>query len=294
MVKDVVFIGNRVNALREVSRFPELNLAKAFVLEGSPLHHRLDDAALPPGNPVDVFGMGDKKRLLAEIRSGEFDVLLSNGCPFIIPVGELKKDHQTFVNIHPTLLPRLKGKTPLNGVFFSGSRSIGATMHHMDDGIDTGRIIAQEKVRLTRDIDQGLVYAISFSLEAAVFCRGMEKLIRSGFTYRGRKQRGEGSYFNRTPDLQKVDAALDDTNTILTAVKSFGIKSQGTFLSAAAGRFIVYSAEEIVNPFLHSRYMDKPPGEVVLEYDGKLILRSRDGLIKLTDFVAGESAGPSR
>lgn len=290
VMKDVVFIGNRLNALQGLVRFRELNLVKAYVLEGSLLHRSLEKMSFPPGTVVDVFGMHEKTRLIDEIDASAFDILLSNGCPFILPVDRLKKPHQIFINIHPTLLPHLKGKTPLNGVFFTGSRAIGATMHHMDEGVDTGRVIAQEKVKLTKDIDQGLVYFLSFALERVALCRGMERLIESNFRYKGRSQAGEGSYFNRTSDLQKADAARDDAGTILKTVKSFGIKSQGTILSAGVNTFLVFAAEEIVNPYLLSCYEERAPGETVLEYDGKTILRVRGGLIKLIDFVVRDSA----
>lgn len=291
-MKDVIFIGNRLNALQDVGRYPELKLVGAYVLKDSPLHRKLGEIDLPPDVSVTVFELRDKRDVLAAIGASRFDVLLSNGCPFILPVGEMKRPHQIFLNIHPTLLPDLKGKTPLNGVFFTGRKALGATMHHIDEGIDTGRIIARSRVRVTRDLDQGLVYAISFRLERDVFNLGMRKLIGSGFAYKGLRQAGPGSYFNRTADLSKVDASSDDTGTILKTVKSFGIRTQGTSLAARGRSLLVFAAEEIVNPYLLESFMDSPPGEIVLEYDGKILLRTADGIVKLTDFVEAAAGAP--
>ena len=48
----------------------------------------------------------------------------------------------------------------------------GASMHFMDDGIDTGKIIYQEKVDLTEDINLSMLYYMSFRLERDVFKHG--------------------------------------------------------------------------------------------------------------------------
>ena len=41
----------------------------------------------------------------------DYDILVSNGCPYILPLNELKK--AKYVNVHPSLLPNLKGIDPV-------------------------------------------------------------------------------------------------------------------------------------------------------------------------------------
>lgn len=52
------------------------------------------------------------------------------------------------VNIHPSLLPAFPGKDAINQAFQSKVKTTGVTVHFIDEGIDTGPIIAQESVAI--------------------------------------------------------------------------------------------------------------------------------------------------
>lgn len=292
-MKKVVFIGNRLNVLKHIGAFPDLSLVKIFVQEESPLAHAIDELSSTNDVEKRYFNLKEKRAVVDEIVSLDFDILISNGCPFILPAREMSKDSQLLINIHPTLLPELKGKTPLNGVFMTHQKAIGATMHFMDDGIDTGATIAQKKVKVTRDLDQGLVYKISFDMEGAVFLKGMKLLQRSGYKFNGVKQGAEGSYFNRTRELQTIDVEKEKTDTIIDKIRSFGVKGQGSFLAINGVDYTIYAAEKIVNRYLLRAYAQIKVGEVAFTYDDKFVLKTVDGMIKITDFKA-EATGIDR
>jgi phosphoribosylglycinamide formyltransferase-1 len=50
------------------------------------------------------------------------------------------------VNIHPSLLPAFPGTTPIEDTLASGAAETGVTVHWVDEGVDTGPVIAQERV----------------------------------------------------------------------------------------------------------------------------------------------------
>lgn len=50
------------------------------------------------------------------------------------------------VNVHPSLLPNFPGKDAIGQAFNEGVKQTGVTVHYIDEGIDTGPIIAQETV----------------------------------------------------------------------------------------------------------------------------------------------------
>lgn len=286
-MKNVVLIASRLNVLEHMKDFSELHVVRLFVQEDSLLHKRMSETGLPKAD-VRVFNLHEKTAVIDEIKGLDFDLLISNGCPFILPVDTMRRASQLFINIHPTLLPELKGKTPLSGVFITHQKAIGATMHYIDEGIDTGAIIAQQKVDLTNDIDQGLVYKISFDLEAVVFIKGMENLRKSNFRLKGTVQGSKGSYFNRTTELQCIDIENDTTNSIIDKIRSFGIKGQGSNLTIGGMAYVIYSAEKIINEYLLITYHAIKTGNVVFEYDEKIILRTRDGMVKLTNYEIQE------
>ena len=55
---------------------------------------------------------------------------------------------ERIVNIHPSLLPAHPGTTPIDDALASGAAETGVTVHWVDEGVDTGPIIAQERVAI--------------------------------------------------------------------------------------------------------------------------------------------------
>ncbi len=59
--------------------------------------------------------------------------------------------HGRLFNLHPSLLPDYPGLDAIRRAYTDGRRRLGATLHHVDAGIDTGRQIAQRAVVLGAD-----------------------------------------------------------------------------------------------------------------------------------------------
>lgn len=52
------------------------------------------------------------------------------------------------VNIHPSLLPKYKGLNAVQQALDNNDKDLGVTIHYVDEGMDTGEIIAQEKITI--------------------------------------------------------------------------------------------------------------------------------------------------
>ncbi len=104
-------------------------------------------------------------------------MLVSNGCPYLLPVSKLKRN-ETWINIHPSYLPDYKGASPIKAMDKDNVGYVGATAHYMDDGMDTGKIIAKSK--LEGDFTLQERYDKSFALELEVFKEAISKLTLDG------------------------------------------------------------------------------------------------------------------
>src|SRR3989441_4203937 len=76
------------------------------------------------------------------------------------------------LNVHPSLLPANRGPEPLFWTFRDGSRHTGVSVHLMDEGMDTGPIVAQEAL----EVPDGISYA---QLETQCAMLGGRLLARS-------------------------------------------------------------------------------------------------------------------
>lgn len=84
-------------------------------------------------------------------------VLLENGVDLIVLAGYMRLIGSTLltayknkiINIHPSLLPSFPGKDAIGQAFRAGVKITGVTIHYVDEGMDTGPIIAQRALELS-------------------------------------------------------------------------------------------------------------------------------------------------
>lgn len=280
MDKRILFIGNRANVLKKIIDL-KLNITKILCVKNSYLEKYLIE------NKIKYDLIIDTQMLVNKIRSEEFDILISNGCPYIIPVSQIKKQKQIFINIHPSLLPDLKGKNPINGALLF-NRKAGVTCHIMEDGIDSGSIIAQIPIEITEEIDLELLYKISFLAEADVFEIAYKRnFVEDCGILNSNNISNESIYYSRKDEDLKF-SFNEDKDVILRKIRAFGITGQGAYFLFKENKFIVYDAEAIRNKYLINRYKNCIDKEIVLIYGKTVILKKGIDLLKLK-FVDGRT-----
>jgi len=62
------------------------------------------------------------------------------------------------INYHPSLLPKYRGGSAINWAIIKGETETGVTIHFIDEGVDTGPIVLQEKVEISPDDTVKSVY----------------------------------------------------------------------------------------------------------------------------------------
>lgn len=107
------------------------------------------------------------------LAAGEADVAIVACFPWRIPESLLAVPRHGFLNLHPSLLPELRGPYPLFWAFRLGLPQTGVTVHQMDPRFDTGPIALQKALVLPdgingRDADRLLADAGSSLLVQAV------------------------------------------------------------------------------------------------------------------------------
>src|SRR4029453_17812620 len=105
--------------------------------------------ATPVG--VDVVVVGSKERVAPLLRSYEPDLALCSGFSWKLDQEVLTVPRLGIVNGHPSLLPQWRGPNPFGWTLRSGASEVGFTFHLMDEGLDTGPILAQDTAPLGDD-----------------------------------------------------------------------------------------------------------------------------------------------
>ena len=275
----IVFVGSRKEVLKEIIN-SKIVLICSYVTENSQAEQVLKFESLP----YKIINHENKNDIFQNIRELDFDLLVSNGCPYIIPVSKIKKKMQTFINIHPSLLPSYKGRHPITGVLLNDEKFTGVSCHIMDDEIDNGHIIFQEKIDISDDIDLALLYQICFDLEARVFNKSFE-IIQKGIGKNIQKDHNyKNSYYSRKKKDRLIAYSSMTTRNIFNIIRAFSSENLGAFAYCKKSKVEFYESEIIINKYLLLKYKEKKSGEILLIYPNGLLVKTIDGIIKIRKF----------
>ena len=86
------------------------------------------------------------RELVARLRDARIDLICLAGFMRRLSAGFVQAFHQRILNVHPSLLPAFPGLEAQRQALDYGVRVSGATVHLVDDGLDTGPIVLQEAV----------------------------------------------------------------------------------------------------------------------------------------------------
>lgn len=110
--------------------------------------------------PTVVFNKNtepdEKKRetlIIKTLKDAGTDYIVLAGYMSILPEAIVKAYEKKIINIHPSLIPKHCGKGYYGmkvheSVINSGDKKSGATVHFVDEGVDTGEIILQQQVEV--------------------------------------------------------------------------------------------------------------------------------------------------
>lgn len=98
---------------------------------------------------VPVINPPNKEALLPLLQpfGARLGVLAAFG--MIVPPEVIASFEYGIINVHPSLLPRYRGSTPIEQAILDGADETGVSIMQLDQGMDTGPVLAQQTVRLT-------------------------------------------------------------------------------------------------------------------------------------------------
>lgn len=106
------------------------------------------------------------------LKERNIDFIVLAGYMRLIGPTLLKEFEGQIVNIHPSLLPDFPGKDAIGQALAAKAKWSGVTIHYVDEGMDTGPIIVQERIRLedqeTRESLQEKIQAIEHKLYPSI------------------------------------------------------------------------------------------------------------------------------
>lgn len=100
----------------------------------------------------------DEPQLIKKIQELDVDAAVVCSFNYKIPRVLLNSVKDGFINVHPSMLPKYRGGNPYSRVIMNGESETGVTIHFMDEGFDTGDIIAQKAYHIHSKATMGTLF----------------------------------------------------------------------------------------------------------------------------------------
>jgi methionyl-tRNA formyltransferase len=100
----------------------------------------------------------NEPQLIQTIKDLNVDVAVVCSFNYKIPKVLLEATRDGFINVHPSMLPKYRGGNPYTRVIMNGETETGVTIHFMDEGFDTGDIIAQKAYHIHSKATMGTLF----------------------------------------------------------------------------------------------------------------------------------------
>jgi len=215
---------------------PDRPAGRRAELTQTPVARRAAEIGLPLLQPVRLRDP-DAATAIAHLRPG-LGVLADYGK--MLPAAILDLPGRGIVNLHPSLLPRHRGATPVPAAILEGAAQTGVSLFRMDAGMDTGPIIAAEVVALSGEEDAPALEARLAAIAAGLLKRTLGPWLDGALPAVPQSEDGASVTRPFRRDDGRLNPALPAA-TLERQVRAFR-PWPGTFLEWPAGRVAVLRA----------------------------------------------------
>ncbi|MCX7718182.1 MAG: methionyl-tRNA formyltransferase [Candidatus Sumerlaeaceae bacterium] len=230
-----------------------------------------------------------------KLRKTAFDRVLSVYAPDaivvaaygkILPPEILALPRYGCINIHASLLPKYRGAGPIQRAIINGETRTGVTIMLMDEGLDTGPIIASEEIEILPDDDAISVANMLSVIGAELLVKVLDRIEETGRVECSPQDHSQATY---APMLTKADGLLDwslGTDQIICRI--MGLKpwpSAFSYLSGKPWKFLKgepYS--DPLAPDIAKAQGLTDPGKVTGTVKGRgFVVKTGDGHLLVTE-----------
>ena len=217
-------------ALSSLAACFEIGEVVAVVTQPDKPKGRGQGESSPPAIKAEAVRRGTRVLQPQKIRDSAFleallklapDVCVVTAYGKILPKSILELPPQGCINVHASLLPRFRGAAPIQWAIVSGDTRTGVCLMKMDEGLDTGPVLACEEVPIRADETSTSLHARLAELGGNLLRRYLPKYLEGslhptpqpseGVTYAPmlKKENGQLDFRKRAKELERQIRAFE-------------------------------------------------------------------------------------
>jgi methionyl-tRNA formyltransferase len=231
---------------------------------------------LQPEKPTDAA-------FLQRLRDIAPDVGVVVGYGHILRKELLTLPRRGMVNVHPSLLPALRGAAPIEWTILQGIESTGVTIMQMDEGLDSGPILHQLPHRVDAGTTAGELRAHLAEMGAQALIEALSLWEQDGL----KPVPQNDAYATYAPKLTREVAHIDWTKPADVVAR------QTLALDPRPGAWTTHEGREVKLFAGRALPGNGPPGEVT-EAAARLVIAAGEGLVEVAEVqLAGKERMPA-
>lgn len=210
----------------------------------------------------------------AELARLRPDLIVVAAYGLILPRPVLDLPPHGCVNVHASLLPRYRGAAPIQAAILNGESVTGVTLILLDEGVDTGPMLAQADLAILPDDTGRTLTARLARLGADLLAQTLPRWLAGQIE----PQAQDETRATLAPRLSKQDGRLDwsqPAGALDRRVRAYD-PWPGTFTTWQNKRLKVIKAQVVREP----QVAGSPPGQVI-RWDGGVGVVTGDGVLEL-------------
>lgn len=213
---------------------------------------------------------GDDRAVLAVLQAARPQFVFSFYYRHLLTETVLALATRGALNMHGSLLPRYRGRAPVNWAVLRGERETGATLHYMVARADAGDIVDQQAVPILPDDTAAEVMRKVTVAAEIVLVRSLPGLV-AGTAPRRPQPVLPGEYFGRRrPEDGRIDWAWP-AQAVHDLVRAVAPPFPGAFVDLPGGRLLVHATRIVPTT------MDGPAAPGLFVHAGRCYARCGDG-----------------
>lgn len=196
----------------------------------------------------------------------------------LIPASLIEIPLHGFVNLHPSLLPRHRGPSPIQWSLVCGDRTTGVTTMQIDEGMDTGPILLQQRVQIEAHETAATLSPRLAEIGADLIVRTLDGLQDGSVSPRPQPTDG----INVTPMLRRNFAKVDwsmPARQLVNRLRGF-TPWPGLYTKFRGDRMKIFGLEEVMPQPVGN---EKPGAVITADPSGIVVRCGRGTAIRITE-----------
>lgn len=226
-------------------------------------------------NNINILQPEKIKNDYEEIIKLEPDIIITCAYGQIIPKELLEYPKYGCINIHASLLPKLRGGAPIHKAIINGYDKTGVTIMYMDEKMDSGDIIYQEEIEILEDDNAGTLFDKLSILGSNMIIKILPSIINKTNKRIKQNEKDVTYAYNITREEEKIDFNNSSKN----------VYNQIRGLNPWPVGYSILDDKKV--KIYESKIGDNDkkgiPGEIINVYNDSIGVKTKDGEILITE-----------